>query len=126
ALSVILPFIFAMLIAYILAPVVARMSYRKDGRKRMPKGLAILLCYLVPIAAIIGFAVILAPRLSKDGARIGRELPALYTQLNEDWAPRIGEWLEERFPSLAPAQEEEVAPVVADVPLPPGTSFVLT
>ncbi len=124
--SVILPFVFALLIAYILAPIVERMSVRKDGRKRMPKGLAILICYLVLIAAIAGFVVILAPRLSKDGARIGRELPVLYQQLNEDWAPRMGRWLEQRFPSLAPAHEEEVAPVVADVPLPPRTAFVLT
>src|SRR5262245_36803265 len=44
---VLLPFIFAMLVAYILAPVIRWMAERKDGTRRMPRGLAIILCYLV-------------------------------------------------------------------------------
>jgi predicted PurR-regulated permease PerM len=89
--------------------------------------LAIIICYLVILAFLAGFVMILMPRLSKDGARIGREAPALYKRLNDEWAPKMGAWLEERFPSLAAVEEEEeVAPVVADVPLPPRTAFVLS
>ncbi len=124
---VILPFVFALLVAYILAPLVMRMSEAPSGRKRMPKGLAILICYIVLIASIVGFMVILMPRLSKDAARIGAEAPALYDRLNNEWAPSLGRWLEKRFPSLAPTpRDPNAAPVVPDVPLPPGTSFVLT
>jgi predicted PurR-regulated permease PerM len=124
---VILPFVFAMLIAYILAPVVQRMSVRRSGSKRMPKGLAIIICYLVLLAAIAGFMLVLMPRLSKDAARIGREAPQLYKRLNDHWAPQVGRWLEARFPSLAPVAEEPAAgPVVPDVPLPRGTSVVVT
>lgn len=100
--QVILPFIFALLIAYILAPVVARMSVRADGGKRMPRGLAILVCYLVLISFIAGFVAILMPRLSKDVARIGREAPAIYKKLDEKWLPGLARWLEKRFPSMAP------------------------
>ncbi len=124
---VILPFVFALLLAYVLAPLVSRMSEGPGGRKRMPKGLAILICYIVLITSIVGFMGILLPRLSKDAARIGAEAPALYQRLNDEWAPGLGRWLERRFPSLAPqARDPNAAPVVPDVPLPPGTSFVLT
>jgi predicted PurR-regulated permease PerM len=125
--QVILPFIFALLIAYILAPIVGRMSVRRDGGKRMPRGLAIILCYLVILAAMAGFVMVLMPRISNDAARLGREAPELYQRLNDEWAPKMGAWLEQRFPSLAPVEEEqEIEPVVADVPLPPRTAFVLT
>jgi predicted PurR-regulated permease PerM len=124
---VIVPFIFAILLAYILAPLVRRMSQSPDGRHRMPRGLAIILCYIVLLAFMGLFLVALLPRLSEDIARIGREAPALYEKLNNDWAPRAAGWLERRFPSLAPpAPVAEVAPPVADVPLPPGTQFVIT
>ena len=124
---VILPFIFAALLAYILAPLVDRMSSSPDGRKRMPRGLAIIICYIVLISFIVGFMAVLLPRLSNDAARIGREAPGLYEKLNDEWAPQMARWLEERFPSMAPdANVPEEQPIVADVPMPPGTAFVIT
>ena len=125
--AVVLPFIFALLIAYILSPVVRRLSVRSNGTKRMPTGAAILLCYFVVLGAICAFMLLLMPRLSKDVARIGREAPGLYEKLNNEWAPDAAAWLENRFPSLktAPPAVAESA-VVEDMPLPPGTQFVVT
>ncbi|MCP4449003.1 MAG: AI-2E family transporter [Myxococcales bacterium] len=125
--AVVLPFIFATLLAYILTPVVRRLAHRKRGGKRMPEGAAVLICYFALIGAIAAFMFLLLPRLSKDVARIGREAPGLYTKLNNQWAPQAANWLETRFPSLksaAPLAPEDA--VVADVPLPPGTQFVVT
>ena len=125
--SVLLPFVFAALIAYLLAPVVTWMAERKDGTTRMPRGLAIVFCYIVFLAAITGFMFLLVPRLSKDIARIGKEAPSVYKRINEEWTPEVARWLERRFPSLAPPKREAgVVPLVPDVPLPPGTAFTLT
>ncbi|MBP6632791.1 MAG: AI-2E family transporter [Kofleriaceae bacterium] len=124
---VLLPFVFAGLIAYILAPIVARMSERKDGTLRMPRGLAIVICYVVFIAAVTGFMFILVPRLASDVQRIGKEAPVLYRKVNDEWTPALARWLERRFPSLAPAPvAHDAQPVVADVPLPPSTAFTMT
>jgi predicted PurR-regulated permease PerM len=123
--SVVLPFVFALLIAYVLSPVVRRMSQAPDGSRRMPRGLAIILCYIVFLAALSLFMVALLPRISDDAARIGRETPELYKQLNDRWAPELARWLEKRFPP-PPPKKREIEPVVADVPLPPGTQFVIT
>ena len=125
--SVLLPFIFAALIAYLLAPIVAWMAERKDGTTRMPRGLAIIVCYIAFLAVLTGFMFLLVPRLSKDVARIGKEAPAMYKRINEEWTPGLARWLEQRFPSLAPPKRDaEVAPIVPDVPLPPGTAFTMT
>ncbi|MBL4633188.1 MAG: AI-2E family transporter [Kofleriaceae bacterium] len=124
---VVLPFILATLLAYILTPLVRRMSTRSDGSKRMPNGAAILLCYFVLIGAIAAFMFLLLPRLSKDVARIGKEAPGLVEKINDEWAPDAAHWLEKRFPSLkTPMPVEADNGVVADMPLPPGTQFVVT
>ena len=125
--DVLLPFVFAGLIAFILAPIVRWMSERKDGTRRMPRGLAIIVCYLVFIAGVVGFLFLLVPRLAKDLQRIGKEAPSVYKQANEEWTPELAHWLEHRFPSLRPKKAEvEAAPIVPDVPLPPGTAFTVT
>lgn len=125
--GVLLPFVFAFLIAYILSPVVRRMSERKDGTRRMPRGLAIVFCYIVFIAAVVGFMFLLVPRLSRDVARLGKEAPMLYDRANNEWTPQLARWLEKKFPSLAGVRPPEEEPaIVPEVPLPPGTAFTMT
>jgi len=125
--AVLLPFVFAGLIAYILAPIVRAMSERENGTLRMPRGLSILICYIVFIAAVVGFMFILVPRIGKDLQRIGAEAPALYKKVNDEWTPQLARWIERRFPNLAPPRvEAEATPIVPDVPLPPGTAFTVT
>ena len=132
--QVLLPFIFAALIAYILAPIVRWMSERDDGTRRMPRGLAIIICYLVFIAAVTGFLFVLVPRMAKDIRRIGEEVvgnkdhPGLIKKMDSEWVPEIAHWLEERFPSLRPQRvsPEEAAPVDPYPPPPPNTAATLT
>lgn len=132
--EVLLPFVFAGLIAYILTPVVHWMADRADGTRRMPRGVAIAICYLVFISLVAGFLLLLVPRLSRDVARLGKETPALLDRVNNEWTPEVARWLEGRFPSLA-----RVKPQVADepgtwpdptapldTPLPPGTAVTAT
>jgi predicted PurR-regulated permease PerM len=124
---VVLPFIFALLVAYIFAPIVNRMSRRKDGGKRMPRGLAIILCYIVLISSMAAFMLALLPRLYKDLARLGKEAPSMYQRINDEWVPELATWLEQKFQTLRPAEQAKIdPPVVADVPMPPGTAFVMT
>jgi predicted PurR-regulated permease PerM len=124
---VLLPFIFASLVAYILAPVIKWISERKDGTRRMPRGLAIIMCYLVFIAAVVGFFFLLVPRLYKDAARIGKEMPALYKKVNEEYTPELARWLEQRFPALATKRPTAAeTPLIPDVPMPPGTALIIT
>jgi predicted PurR-regulated permease PerM len=126
--SVLLPFVFAGLIAYILAPIVEWMSQGKNGKKRMPRGLAVIICYIVFLAAVTGFLFLLVPRLSHDIARLGKEAPGLYKRINEEWTPSVAHWLEERFPSLAvkPPPPDDQPAVMLAPPSPPGTAFTIT
>lgn len=125
--EVLLPFVFAGLIAYILAPVVRWMADRANGTRRMPRGVAIVMCYLAFISLVAGFLLLLVPRLSRDVARLGKEAPGLYKRISEEWTPEVARWLEARFPppvSVKTAPEEPTA--IPELPLPPGTAFTAT
>jgi predicted PurR-regulated permease PerM len=126
--DVLLPFIFACVLAYILAPVVNRLSRWRIGRRTMPRGMAVILCYLALISTIGAFGWAFLPKLSKDVARLGQEGPKLWDKVNKDWTPRLAHWLEQKFPSLAPHAPAEpvVDQVVGAPPPPPGTLFILT
>ena len=103
------------------------MVERGDGTARMPRGAAIIICYLIFISLVAGFLFLLVPRLSSDIARLGKETPLLLKKMNDEWTPEIARWLEERFPSLAekkPATDDPPPP--ADTTLPPGTALTLT
>ena len=127
---VLLRFVLALLLAYILGPIVGRMSKRKDGSKRMPRGLSIVICYLALLAVIGLFLVALLPRLYKDVERISREAPSLVKNLNDEYAPNIAWWLESR--GFGPSQNDTDAvdpsdPLSAiDKTLPANTQMVVT
>jgi predicted PurR-regulated permease PerM len=125
--AVLLPFVFAGLIAYILAPIVRVMSERKNGTRRMPRGLAIVICYIVFLAAVTGFMFLLVPRLSRDIARLAHEAKPTAQRIDNEYVPSVARWLEDWSPSLKevkPPQEDQ--PIVSDIKPPPGTSVVIT
>lgn len=124
-----LPFILAVTVAYILAPVVNRMSRWHVRSQRMPRWVAVILCYVVVFTAMGLFLAAFLPRLSRDIARLGREVPGMWVKVDKEWTPRAARWLEARFPSLAPApldSPEGPGGLLPGGPMPPGTVFTVT
>jgi predicted PurR-regulated permease PerM len=91
--AVVLPFILGVLVAYVLAPVVDRISAR-----RVPRWLAIVLVYL-GLGTVIGvFLTAFMPRLSSEFARLFREAPSFFARVKKQYVPRVDSWLEANFP----------------------------
>ncbi len=115
--GIVLPFIFAMLLAYLLAPLVKRMQ-RFTGRV-----MAVIALYLLILGILGGFTGFLVPAVVQDLAKLRDGLPAAAARLNEDWLPRAEEWVENTFHDLMPA-DEAATPENSEVivqPLPDGT-----
>jgi predicted PurR-regulated permease PerM len=92
--EVVLPFLFAMLVAYILAPLVERMGRLRIGGRPFPRAAAVIILYINIIAILsvtIGYFV---PRLSGDFARLFREAPQLFARVNRELLPRAGAWVD--------------------------------
>ena len=107
--EVVLPFLFAVLVAYILAPLVDRFARIRVRGKPFPRGLAVIILYINILAVLSVFIGYFIPKLSNDFARMFREAPGLVARANREWVPRAGAWIDQKFAS-------EEAPPAADPP----------
>jgi len=113
--DVALPFLFALLVAYILAPLVDRIAAYKIGGRPFPRALAVILLYINIIAALSLFIGYFIPKLSGDFARLFREAPQLFERLNKEALPKAGAWVDRHF---GPQADDEESPLPADTDAP--------
>ncbi len=103
--GIVLPFVFAMLLAFLLAPIIARMQ-PKVGRVG-----AVIIVYLAMLGVIVAFFGLLVPAVFHDLAKLRDGMPEAAAKLNEEWLPQASAWVESTFGDFMPA--EEPAPVFA-------------
>lgn len=94
--EILLPFVFAFLMVYLLAPVVARLQ------PKMGRVLAVILCYVVILGLLAGFFGLLLPAVVKDLAKLRDSLPATIAEINEVYLPRAEAWVYETFGAVLP------------------------
>jgi predicted PurR-regulated permease PerM len=94
--DVMLPFVLGGLIAYVLTPLV-----RFVERRRIPRGLAVLIVYVVVLGTLGTFLRLVAPRLGSELATFAREVPALTAEVKSKWIPAAQEKLRS-FTGMAP------------------------
>src|ERR1700690_2122033 len=95
--EVVLPFLFAILVAYILTPIVDRFSRVRVGGKLFPRAAAVIILYINIIAVLSLFIGYFVPKLSGDFARLFREAPQLFARVNREWLPKAGAWFDTHF-----------------------------
>ncbi len=99
--SIILPFVFALLVAYLLAPAVARLE------DRLSRVGAVLLLYLGIAGAFALFLGLLLPAVVSDLARLRTAAPQIQQTISRQWIPRVSQWVEENLsPLVAPPETE--------------------
>ncbi|WP_041855384.1 AI-2E family transporter [Candidatus Korobacter versatilis] len=70
-------FLFALLFAYLLEPVVSRLA----GWMRNSRGLAILIVYVLLFVAVTIAGALIGPRIFSEGQKLGQQLPDLYDKV---------------------------------------------
>jgi len=80
--AVLLPFVLALVIAYLLTPLVAWVE-----SKRVPRALAIVIVYVVVLGTLGGFIRLTAPRVAQELANLRRELPTISAAIRTRWVP---------------------------------------
>ena len=95
--EVLLPFFLAVVVAYVMAPVVrwlARIPFgrRANGEARtMPHWVAVVTLYVVLLGSIAGFIAIGAPRLAAEVEKLAREIPETVATIRDEWLPALEE-----------------------------------
>lgn len=110
--SIVLPFVFAILMAYLLSPVIKRMQ------PRLGRVLSVIVVYLAMLGLLAAFFGFLVPAVFKDLAKLRDGLPAAAAKLNDEWLPQASEWVDETFGDFLPQQEEVVLPTTEIIAMP--------
>src|SRR5688572_5622416 len=87
--EVLLPFVLALIIAYVLTPLVARCE-----RAKIPRAVSILLVYFVTFALIYLSISAVAPRIYSETVKLVRDAPAMGQKLAAQWGPSVEDWVQ--------------------------------
>jgi len=86
--EILLPFILALVVAYVLAPAVAWVE-----NSRVPRWGAVILVYVITIGGTYASLAAMAPRLGLEMRGLLRELPAIAATIRDEQVPAIRKWL---------------------------------
>ena len=75
--ATLIAFLFAIFFAYLMSPLVNRLENLLRSRVA-----AIAVIYIMLLALVVVFFVVVGPKVTREGARLGHSLPALLTQLS--------------------------------------------
>ncbi|HEX6273298.1 MAG TPA: AI-2E family transporter [Polyangiaceae bacterium] len=107
---VLLPFVLALVIAYVLTPLVAMCE-----RVRVPRAAAILVVYTITFNVLyLAFALIM-PRIWSEAQKLVADTPAMARELTTTWAPKAENWVQGMM------DKARVAPRIP--PPPPGPAL---
>ena len=87
--EVVLPFVLAMIIAYVLTPLVGWCEQRG-----MRRSVSIITVYLVTLSTLGGSVALIAPRIYQETLGLTRESPEIARRLANQWGPKIEERIE--------------------------------
>lgn len=123
--EVLLPFIFALVVAFLLTPAVLYVE-----RFRIPRWVAILLVYAMTLGLVGGFIALIVPSIVAETKALQRELPNRIQFVQSEWLPAIDEKLEQWTakpgdpPPEPPPPEPDPKTEVREEPEPPPAILV--
>ena len=87
--DILLIFILAALIAFIIEPVIRRILRLQIKGRFIPRWLAVVMVYLTFFSVVGTFGAIVIPKLSGEMIKLADEVPDFYKALREDYIPRL-------------------------------------
>jgi len=104
--AVLVPFVLAVLLAYLLAPVVARLERVQVRGRPLPRWIAVVLVYAAMLGVLAGVTAVAVPRLSAELTRLASEAPHLAERARGELLPRIESMLRSATASYLPERAE--------------------
>jgi predicted PurR-regulated permease PerM len=107
--GVLFPFLLALIVAYVLEPVCARLERVRIRGRELPRWAAVVTVYAVLVSLIGVLVTFGVPRMVVELQRLAHEAPAAIASAKEEWIPRVDQALRSAIQGI---HEEE-----RDVPL---------
>lgn len=87
--TVILPFIFACLIVYLMEPIVSRMERTPERTRGLPRWISVLLVYVLFLSTVGGLVALIAPRFVVEVLKLGETVPEVVREFRRDQLPEL-------------------------------------
>lgn len=95
--QVALPFLLALLVTYVLAPVLGWLCRRRIAGRTLPRFVWLIGLYVVLLGLLGLFFTLFVPRVTQDFKRVASEAPQLAKKARESWVPAVESWIERNF-----------------------------
>lgn len=102
-----MPFILSIFLAYILSPLVDKMSSRKIGNWKIPRGLSIIIIYIALITGLSFIGSYFFINLTNEMRTLVKDIPSYGKQITENWVPEISKRMESVI-DLLPVKPKKV------------------
>jgi predicted PurR-regulated permease PerM len=123
--AVLLPFLLAIVVAYVLSPVVAAGERVRLGGWHPPRWVVVVALYAVLISGLAGLIAVSVPRLTAELQRLTREAPSIVASVRSEWLPKLDHALRTATAPYRTASEPaEVEPLPATALEGPATATV--
>jgi predicted PurR-regulated permease PerM len=93
--AVLLPFLLAIVVAYVLSPVVDAAERRRPFGRQLPRWVIVVLLYVGLIGGTVTIIAFSVPRLASELTRLAREVPRIAAQARDEWIPVVEERVRE-------------------------------
>ncbi|MCB9521213.1 MAG: AI-2E family transporter [Myxococcales bacterium] len=107
--DLVLLFFVAVLVVYLIEPVVASIASRRVARRPVPRWAAVVAVYSVVTGATVAFAAVVLPQLTREAAGLADEVPRLVRHVRTTALPQVSDRLEALQRSLVTGSSVELA-----------------
>jgi predicted PurR-regulated permease PerM len=106
--AVLLPFLLAVVLAYVLSPLVARGERIEVAGRRAPRWVVVVSLYAVLIGLLATLITLSVPRLAAELQRLSKEAPTAVATVREQWLPQLDRMLRNAAATyLTPAELQQ-------------------
>ncbi len=112
--EVLAPFMVALVVAYVFAPVVEAMQKLRLGGRAMPRWVAVLVLYLALLGTMATALALGVPLLVREVQHLAHDAPRAIETARAEWLPAIDARLRSISSSMGPADEADQEPAPPD------------
>lgn len=87
--GVLLPFLLALIVAYVLEPVCNWLEQTSFRGRQMPRWVAVIVVYMTLIASLSALVTLSVPRMVVEIQRLAHEIPAAITETRDELIPKL-------------------------------------
>ncbi len=103
----------AVLLVYLIEPIVARLSGLHVRGRSVPRWGAVIVVYSVLLGGTLTFVAVFAPRLAVEAGGMAAEVPRFVRTLRDDFVPQVNDRVNDLSRILASTQVTEAGPTGA-------------